>query len=185
MLTHSDREYVLRLLADDVEAFDALYRRYNQPLYANIFKLTRDAEATQDILQEVFIVLWEKRQTIDVNQPVANWLFSISYYKSVKYLKKVLKEQLLFKDAEHFNLSDAGPEIGLYENQVEKIEKAIQQLSPQKRKVLVGCKLAGKSYKEVAKELSISKHTVKEYLALAITSLRTIVKLCIILLPFQ
>ena len=185
MLTTPDNELVLRLLADDVDAFDALYHRYNQSLYKNIFKLTRDEEATQDILQEVFIVLWEKRQTIDATQPVANWLFSISYYKSIKYLKKALKEQLFFKNVESYSHPVDEGEKELDETRMEAIQKAIQQLSPQKQKVLLRCKLANKSYKEVAEELRISKHTVKEYLALAITSLRTIVKLYLFMFPFQ
>jgi RNA polymerase sigma-70 factor (ECF subfamily) len=145
-------------------------------LYTNILKLTRDTDVAQDILQEVFIVLWEKRQSIDVNQPVANWLFSISYYKSVKHLKKSLKEQVVFQEAEASGFVELESEEAWKENKLDAVRTAIQQLSPQKQKVLVGCKLAGKSYKEVAEELSISKHTVKEYLALAITSLRAILK---------
>ena len=166
----------MRLKVDDADAFDALYRRYNQPLYGNILKLTRDTEAAQDILQEVFIVLWEKRQLIDVNQPVANWLFSISYYKSIRHLKQVLKNPVLFKDIEWNGLTDHEPEREPNENNIDAVKNAIQQLSPQKQKVLIRCKLAGKTYKEVAEELHISRYTVKEYLALAITSLRTILK---------
>lgn len=181
MLTNPDSELVLRLLADDIEAFNTLYCRYYQPLYTNIFKLTRNAEAARDILQDVFIVLWEKRQSINVEQPLSNWLFSVSYYKSLKYLKKSLKEQLLFKNVEQYSLVNDEPENELNESRIQAIQKAVQQLSPQKQKVLIRCKLTGKSYKEVAEELSISRHTVKEYLALAITSLRAFLKMCILL----
>jgi RNA polymerase sigma-70 factor (ECF subfamily) len=174
--TYPDNELVLRLLADDVEAFDALYNRHSQALYANILKLTRDTEIAQDILQDVFVVLWEKRSTIDVNQPVSNWLFAISYYKSLKYLKTTLKDQLLRKTIKNNGFVPDNQNDEPEEHNMEVIRKAIQQLSPQKQKVLIRCKLAGKSYKEVANELNISKHTVKEYLSLAITSLRAILK---------
>lgn len=176
MSTSPDNELVLRLLTDDVQAFDALYHRYSHSLYANILKLTRDAEVAQDILQEVFIILWEKRLMIDINQPVSNWLFAISYYKSLKYLKKALKEQVLRKDIENSTYAVIEQETEQRDNSIEVIKKAIQQLSPQKQKVLIHCKLNGKTYKEVADELNISKHTVKEYLSLAITSLRAILK---------
>ena len=180
-----DNELVLRLQSDDAEAFDALYRRYNHSLYLNIFKLTKDAEAARDILQEVFIVLWEKRQSIDNIRPVSSWLFSISYYKSLKHLKKTLKEQLLFSDAGLYPLAVEEPEEASTENKLEAAKNAIRRLSPQKQKVLIRCKLAGKTYKEVAEELSISKHTVKEYLALALSSLRTTLKLYILLFLLQ
>jgi RNA polymerase sigma-70 factor (ECF subfamily) len=176
LLTCPDNELVLRLLADDVAAFDALYYRYSKPLYSNIFKLTRDADAAQDILQDVFVILWAKRTMIDASQPVSNWLFSISYYKSLKYLKEALREQTLYKEIESSGLVYSVPDNDSKEQKIEVIRAAVHQLSPQKRKVLEGCKLAGKSYKEVAEELSISRHTVKEYLSLAITSLRTILK---------
>src|SRR5437867_7510434 len=87
-----DTELVIRLQADDVEAFNALYWKYHQAVYANIYKLTKEVEAAKDILQEVFIALWEKRSTINVSQSVSGWLFVVSYNKSVTYLKKVLKE---------------------------------------------------------------------------------------------
>ena len=69
MLIFSDNELVLLLLTDDAAAFDALYRRYSQPLYANILKLTRDADTARDVLPDFIVALWEKRQSLAVNQP--------------------------------------------------------------------------------------------------------------------
>ena len=157
---------------DDLEAFDALYHKYHQALYANILKITRNLYATQDILQEVFIALWEKRSAIDVNQSLAGWLFVISYNKSITYLKKSLKESVLSNEWDEGMQLAEDVEINVKEERFQLLEKAISQLSPQKRKVFELCKLQGKSYEEVAKELNISKHTVKEYLSSAITTIR-------------
>jgi RNA polymerase sigma-70 factor (ECF subfamily) len=172
----TDSELVIHLRTDEVRAFDTLYWRYHRALYSNIIKLTKDAEAAQDILQEVFITLWEKRLTLDPDQAVINWLFTVSYHKSVNYLKKMLKAPVISSGIdEEMHLSDE-QEINLKETQLILLEKAVTQLSPQKRKVFELCKLQGKSYEETARELNISKHTVKEYLSEAIFSVREYMK---------
>ncbi len=92
---NADTKLIVLLQQDDVSAFDALYWKYHQSIHANVLKLTKDIEAAKDILQEVFVTLWEKRFTLDTNQPVANWLFVVSYNKSVSYLKRSLKESVI------------------------------------------------------------------------------------------
>ncbi len=171
-----DNDLVLRLQTNDVKAFDALYWKYHEPLYANIYKLTKEVDATKDILQEVFITLWEKRACIDPNQPVANWLFTISYNKSVNYLKKVLKEQLFFKEVGTNTDGTDEQEINLLQNNLELLEKAMNHLSPQQRKVFELCKLKNKTYQEAASVLNISRHTVKEYLSVAMCNIKEFIK---------
>jgi RNA polymerase sigma-70 factor (ECF subfamily) len=62
------------------------------------------------------------------------------------------------------------------EEQYRLLEKAIEQLSPQKRRIINLCKLEGKTYEEAAAELNISRHTVKEYLSAAMASLNDYVR---------
>lgn len=166
----------MRLHIDDVKAFDTLYLKYHHALYSNIFKLSKNADAAQDILQEVFITLWEKRLTLNPDQPVSNWLFAVSYNKSVNYLKKLLKESVNLGDTNEEMQPNDEKEINLREIQIMLIKRAVNKLSPQKRKVFDFCKLQGKSYEETAKELNISKHTVKEYLSEAVMNIKEYVK---------
>lgn len=167
---------MIRLHTDDVKAFNTLYLKYHRALYSNIFKLSKDADTTQDILQEVFITLWEKRLTINPDQSVSSWLFTVSYNKTINYLKKSLKESVILTDInEEIQLADE-KEINLREIQLYLIEGAVNQLSTQKRKVFDLCKLHGKSYEETAKELNISKHTVKEYLSEAVINIKEYIK---------
>ncbi|MBD0277895.1 MAG: sigma-70 family RNA polymerase sigma factor [Flavisolibacter sp.] len=171
-----DNELVIRLREDDVEAFNALYWKYHQAVYANIFKLTKEVEVTQDILQEVFIALWEKRSSIDINQTVSGWLFVVSYNKSISYLKRALKESVISNEWNEEMQPAEESEINVREVQLQLLEDALGQLSPQKKKVFELCKLQGKSYEETARELNISKHTVKEYLSAAIANVKEYIK---------
>src|SRR3990170_3512483 len=94
----SNAELVVRLHKNDVSAFDALYWEYHQAIYRNILKFTKDQVATEDILQEVFTKLWEKRFDIDPAQSVAGWLFVISFNLSVNYTRKKLRIHTMHKN---------------------------------------------------------------------------------------
>lgn len=165
-----DSKLVVKMRAGDVSAFDSLYWRYYQVVYRNILKLTKDPLVSEDILQEVFIRLWEKRQDINFEQPVVNWIFVISFNLSIDYTRKKLREQEL-----HRKLlldTNAIPQNGsVYEDYYQLLKRAIEQLSPQKQRIVKLCKLEGMTYEEAAAEMKISRHTVKEYLSAAMASL--------------
>lgn len=172
----NESELVRRLQKDDIISFDSLYYKYQSGLYANIRKLTHDHTTSEDILQETFISLWENRSSLDPEQGVAGWLFVVSYNKSVAHLKKALKQACSGLPAD-MEICDPGEdEPGMMEIRSKLLLKAINQLSPRKRKVFELCKMQGKSYEETAKELHISKHTVKEYLVLSVQNIKTYIR---------
>jgi RNA polymerase sigma-70 factor (ECF subfamily) len=165
-----DSKLVVKLRAGDVSAFDSLYWRYYQVVYRNILKLTKDPLVAEDILQEVFIRLWEKRQDINFEQPVVNWIFVISFNLSIDYTRKKLREHELHRKL----LADSSTFLqnpSVYEEYYLLLKRAIEQLSPQKQNVVKLCKLEGKTYEEAAAEMQISRHTVKEYLSSAMANL--------------
>jgi len=168
-----DQDLISRLHADDLVAFDGLYLKYHQAIYKNIIKLTRDQEAAKDILQDVFFKLWENRHSISLQQSLSGWLFVVSYNQSISYLRKILRESTVQnKILSQSALQDIYDQPPLVEDQYRLMYMAIENLSPQKRKVLELCKIEGLSYEEAAKKLNISKHTVKEYLTLSLASIR-------------
>jgi len=158
-----------------MNAFDEIYWRYQRAVFLNACRLTRSSAAAEDIVQEVFISLWERRQSINPELPLAGWLFVSSYNRSVNVLKKKLRESLM---VDRLVSNDAGfenlPDIS--ELQLNVLNDAISRLSNQKRRVFELCKLHGKTYEEAAEEMKISKHTVKEYLSEAIASIREFVR---------
>ncbi len=190
---HEDKKLVVRLLLGDEKAFDLLYYKYHAPIYSNILKLVKSDEPAKDILQEVFVCLWEKRSTIDVGQPIANWLFVVSFNKSLNYIKKNANALVIFEEA-IADISEDNTEPFITEEKLIFIEGIISKLSPQKKRVLELCKIERKTYEEAAKEMGISRHTVKEYLTEAIATLRlqgkkhfderAIILLAILFMPF-
>ena len=172
---HADKKLVVRLILGDEKAFDLLYHKYHVPIYRNILKLVKSDETAKDILQEVFVSLWEKRNTIDIKQPVANWLFVVSYNKSLSYIKKNANALVIFEEV-IADISEDIPEPFITEEKLAFIEATINKLSPQKKRTLELCKIERKTYEEAAKEMGISRHTLKEYLTEALAALRLQVK---------
>jgi RNA polymerase sigma-70 factor (ECF subfamily) len=162
-----------RLRNDDINAFNTLYWEYHAAVYANALKLIKDPVIAEDIVQEVFVTVWGKRHSIDPDQDFAGWLFVISYHKTVDQLKRKLKQALARKNLSFFTEDHSIiVNADLKEEQLCAIERAVDQLSPQRRKVFELCKVQGRTYKKAAEELHISKYTVKEYLSEALISIK-------------
>ncbi|WEA00331.1 RNA polymerase sigma factor [Mucilaginibacter sp. SJ] len=176
MNTDGDKDLVFRLHDDDIGAFDMLYQKYHQAIYRNIYKLTKDDDIARDILQDIFIALWEKRADINPNQSVSGWLFVLSFNKSISHLRKKLRETAVVNTMPFAETETDNGDVQLMDEQYYLLQQAINQLSPQRKKVFTLCKLEGKTYEEAAEKLNLSKHTVKEYLGHAVVAVKNHIK---------
>lgn len=158
-----DTPYFAGRLPDQVDLgrFDALYHQYHQAVYANIWKIVKQHEAAEDILQEVFLALWENRLKLDAAK-VAGWLFVTSFNKSLKYLKQKERQLVPLKTTEI--CQDEPLNEDLYTFRLSIVEEAVNHLPERKKEVFRLCRYEGKSYDEVAHILGISAASVKDYL---------------------
>ncbi len=165
-----------QLIEGNVEAFEVYYLRYHQAVFKNIRKLIADQQESEDILQEVFITLWQKKHQLTIQHSIAGWLFSTSYFKSLEQLKKRVKsniQELTNAHAEmHFESYENICNEVEHTEKVKKLSLAIEQLPPQKKMAFTLIKLEGKSYEEVASALNISVDTAREYVKAASKLLR-------------
>lgn len=150
----------------ELSQFDMVYHQYHQAVYANICKMVGEPQMAEDLLQEVFISLWENRQIVDLHK-AGGWLFVVSYNKSMSFLKKKLRETSVFlPDTSYLaTVSEEQPiDEQLFQLRLSMVEEAIDHLPPRKREVFRLCRYDGKSYDEVADMLNISVVSVKDYL---------------------
>jgi len=166
----SELSIIKELNKGSVAAFDALYYQYHKAVFANIFKLVKKQEDAEDILQEVFTTLWLKRTQIHADKQLGAWLVVVSYNLSINFLNKQIKAVLQTKQTGFEEIADypVADEPQLFEQQLQIINEAIEQLPLRKKQAFTLCKLQGKSYEEAAGILGISSYTVKEHLSAAI-----------------
>ncbi len=160
---------------DDREVFGGLYDHYSSALYRNIYKLLPHSAEAEDILQTVFLTLWEKRASLTHEQSVAGWLFTTSFYLSMAAVKQKVKNRIEMLQEHAADIIDTTTEDEeLYQIRSGFLNQAINQLPERKRQAFELCKIQGRSYKETANILGITEDTVREYVKSAITMLKRI-----------
>ena len=151
----------------DLQRFDELYFQYNQAVFANILKLVHQYDVAEDLLQEVFMALWEHRHKLN-GEKVSGWLFVTSYNKSLKYLQRQKKQgTTVLTDTtiiENEFSTDDTPFEEVYNMRLSMIEEAVNLLPERKKKVFMLYRYEGKSMEDVARMLDISVNSVKDYL---------------------
>lgn len=152
---------------DDTLAFNRLYQRYHKSVHANILKLVKCPEASVELLQDVFVSLWQNRDRIHQDRSVSSWLFVVSYNMSLNFIRKKVKESLVFVDEYPLDLRNAetsAAEDEPIEMQLQLLDEAVSGLPRRKQQVFHMCRYEGKSKKDVAELLGLSVRTVENYL---------------------
>lgn len=165
-----DGEMLVRLKSGEVKAFDFFYKKYRSRIYANILKLTKSTEIAADILQEVFVSVWNNRETLDPGKPFDHYLYKIAQNKAYDFFRKVARDKKL---TEKLIALSVGYEYNPVEDDLHRKEdfeilaNEINQLPPKCKEVFKLCKIDGKSYQEVADLLNISTATVNNHIVKA------------------
>ncbi|MFL9842794.1 sigma-70 family RNA polymerase sigma factor [Flavobacterium rhizosphaerae] len=149
--------------------FENVYNTYWEKLTAFSFKLTRDEELAQNIVQDVFIDLWERRREVKIlsaehylYRAVKNQIFK--HYRNNSFNTVVLED--CFDTYIIENLQDE--ENPLYG----KLHTLLNNLPEKRKEILLMHKLQEMNTEQIAKELEISKQTVKNQLSMALKQLR-------------
>lgn len=170
-----NEKYLLeQLIAGDEAAFKQLYFLYSERLYGNLLKLLKSESIAQEILQDVFMKIWDHRQHIDTEKSFRSYLFRIAenmvcnFYKKASR-EKALLQQLVSKSSEEY----AHVEETLFSKEQKSfLHNAIESLPPQRKQVFELCKVEGKSYDEVSGLLGISISTISDHIVKANRCLR-------------
>jgi len=172
--TYNEQSVILRLQKGDSDAFRELYNQYHQPLYHYVLRFVKSPALAEDVLQDVFLKIWEIRSRIDPELSFKAYLYRISRNSVFKLLKKIaVDENLRTQVLRQFSQSVADADLKVLWQQYEALlQAAINRLPPQRQKVFKLCREEGKSYEQVAEELGISRNTVKEHMVLAMKLIR-------------
>ncbi|HVX01399.1 MAG TPA: RNA polymerase sigma-70 factor, partial [Candidatus Babeliaceae bacterium] len=171
--TLPDSSYLFtRIAAGDEEAFRTVFHWFNARLHPFVLKVTRSSAAAEDIVQDTFLRLWLHRgEVARMHRPDA-WIYKVASNLAFSYLRKQAAELRKLEKIEtaHVEEKNALDELSVREWR-ERLSRAVDQLPPRRQYIYKLCREQGLSYKEVAEQLHISPHTVKNQL---ISALRTI-----------
>ena len=169
-----DKKIIKRFKEGDAEAFDAIYHNYSKKMFHFALGLVKDEDISKDLVQEVFVNLWEKRGQVDLNLNFDNYIFTIAYNSIRKYFRK---KSIETKVIDH--LVKNSPEIiesvdgtVIYNELLELASKTIENLPPKRKIVYKLSRQEGMKIKEIASKLNISTRTAENHLAKALKYLK-------------
>lgn len=151
------------------QAFQLIYKKYSGRIYLNIRKMVKSEQDAAELLQEVFIKVWDKRELIDPDQSFRSYLFQIAKYTVYNFIRRNnIEKQVQAYLSLHSTVLYSHVEEQLYEKQYQQwLSVTIDQLPPQRRLIYKLCKIEGKTYAEVSNLLNISTSTINDHIVKA------------------
>lgn len=165
----------------DNRAFEELYDSYKEPALRFCNSILKDIEESENVIQEVFIKIWNRRSTINPELNFTSYLFTIIKNRVFDHLKEVKKNAFMKEKFWENVLEYKAVDNEIQEERFAKVKEAVDGLSEKRKEIIKLNYEEGKSYEEIATQLSISKNTVKNQLVKAKQVIRRQLKIASVL----
>jgi RNA polymerase sigma-70 factor (ECF subfamily) len=169
-----NKKTIENLRNGDMMAFDVIYRKYSPKLFGFILKILKVESDAEEIMQEVFMKIWEMRDKIETYTSFDSFLYTITYNKSINLIRKKITER------KYVDFLKSQPELAEpaviedlhFLELSSKVDRLVQELPARQKEVFLLSREKELTYKEIAEELNISKNTVENHMVKALKYLR-------------
>ena len=171
-----------KIIRGDTKAFDALFRMFYSRLVGFANSYLRDRDVAENIVQDAFLLLWERRETLSPDSNIKAWLLTVVKNNILNYierLKRQTKIESIYAERINrelelrlFSLRDCDPEYIFSEEVAEIIRKALNSLPERCREVITMSRFDELSNKEIAEKLNITVKGVEYHITNALKKLR-------------
>lgn len=158
--------------------FEEIYREYYIPLCYYCLRYTENFEASEEIVQELFLKLWEKHKELEINSSLNAYLYRAIQNYALNFLskEKTKDKYIVLHDRQPYDTFENGL-VKLEEEELRKILKlAILKLPEKRRRIFELSRFDGLKYGKIASQLSISVKTVETQMTKALKYLRVVLK---------
>ncbi len=173
-LLHTEKELAGKLKEGDSFAFEVLFYKYRNKVKGFAQNMVPSQIDPEEIVQEVFVRVWLKKEMINPDKDFQSYLFSIAKHLILDHLKSAVNRRLYFVE-EHFQkdlMIDDSAEVTIPEDVEEKLLTLIDQLPDRRKEIFSLSRFEGMSYKQIAERLNISENTVDSQIRNALAFLR-------------
>lgn len=167
-----ERKLIKRLGKGNVQAFNAIFKEYSNRLFLFALSYLKSEVEAEELVQEVFTIIWEKRANLKDDLSFKSYIFTIAFNIIKKHFRT--KAQL----SKYFNCNvyndwdnDTSQSIS-YENIRQYIKEIASQLPEKRKEIFLKSRFEGKKNKEISHELNISQKTVEAQLTHALKFIR-------------
>ncbi len=175
-MNSSNLESVLhRVVKGDQLAFREIFESFSPKVYGFALKLTHSEELAQEVVQDVFMKIWVSRESLSTVNYFPSYLYTVTRNHAFNMMKRLALEQRVKENIrkEISEVHEDPQETSVYQDYHHMLVHAISQLPPQQRLVYSLCHQKGLKYDEVARELNISRLTVKTHMQKALRTIKS------------
>jgi RNA polymerase sigma-70 factor (family 1) len=167
-------KHLIKLQAGDKQSFRVVYETHVSSLHAFVFRFTKSTALTDDIIQEVFIKIWENRGQLDPSKSFKAFLYKIAKNQVLNVLaryktEETMRKEILVGAERNANVTEQELE---FQEMSEVLQEGIAQLPSQQRKIFELCKTQGLTYEEAASQLNLSTSTINSQMVNALRFLK-------------
>lgn len=172
--SYEEKQLISLVSAGDQHAFSILFEKYYKRIYGTALQLIKVQVLAEDIAQQVFLQVWERRAQLANVTLFAPWLYQIAKNLAADFFRKQLLEERYVRFALEIleNSGDSPEDLLIHRQRTELLKRSLDGLSNKQREVYRLSREEGKTYQEIADELGISKDTVKEYIQIAVGKIK-------------
>ncbi|SFD77924.1 RNA polymerase sigma-70 factor, ECF subfamily [Chitinophaga sp. CF118] len=169
-------ELLLRLLkASDENAFRTLYERYWKRLFAMACYKLKNKEAAEEIVQNIFVSLWEKRAVLQIEK-LEEYLFTAVKYKVINYVDAMMVRQVSQKNMPGTSTDESTEATILINDLHHAIQQALAKLPPKTREVFTLSRFEKYSVKEIAHHMNLTEKAVEYHITQSLKLMRVSLK---------
>jgi RNA polymerase sigma-70 factor, ECF subfamily len=172
----SNTDLILLLQKGDRVAFYHIYERYSKRLYGFVLRYIKQDADAEEIIQEVFVKIWEARNRIDAYSSFESFLFTVAYNTTISLLRKRVSENKYINYLKTLQQPDVSYEV---DNEIrfnelnEKVNSLLDQLTPRQKEIFLLSRQEGLTHDEIAGKLEISLNTVKKHMTNTLAFLKS------------
>lgn len=170
---YSDGELLKRISRDDEKAFEILFERYWEQAHCLAYSKVRSKEATQEIVQDLFLTFWVRRRTLQIEN-FEHYLRVSIKYKAITYISQQLSRQRNFEDYAEQMAANGEETLRTveYNDLLNAIEERVKILPEKTQEVFRLSRLEGRSVSEIAGLLNLSEKAIEYHITRSRKELR-------------
>jgi RNA polymerase sigma-70 factor (ECF subfamily) len=170
---NNERDLMRQVVIGNENAFAQLFHAYKDKLYSFILCIAESNLVAEDIVQDVFLKIWQKREDLENIQHFNAYLFRMAHNHAVNLMKRKAKEKLILAELERDDKKAKEIDNEIDFKEVEKFfHEAIENLPQRQKQVFILSREHGLKQEEIAQQLNVSVTTVKAHMKLALRSIR-------------
>jgi len=167
------KSHVSKVKRADAVSFKALFDHFQQPIFNFLLYKLNDTATAEDLLQQVFMKLWENRRNLDENQSIKSYIYNIANNLALNHIRHEKVVLRFTKETNQDRFDNQSPQHELeFEETQQILIRAIDRLPDKVRTVFLMSRHDQLSYKEIAARLNISIKTVESHIVSALKQIR-------------